>query len=429
MASAPHGYLVISHAHPDFSKGGGELAAYNAFKGLRAAFPDKPARFLAAVPFDVPAGVITAYREGEYLLGSIVTDHAIASGSPVELAASLRAFAEGFDPEIINLHHFFHVGIETIILLRRLFPRAKLVMTLHEFLAICANDGQMIRKPERSLCFEASPLACSRCFPGQGPAHFELRRNTLLSVFDLIDVFISPSHFLRQRYVDWGLPAERVFVIENGQELHATELPAPPAKGRGPRSRNRFGYFGQVNPYKGLDVLLAAAAALVQDGFDDFVIEVNGANLDQQASDFQARIGRALEPLRESGHVLWNGPYNRQEFGQRIGRVDWLVLPSVWWENSPMVIQEAFFHRKPVICSGIGGMAEKVPHGECGWHVPPGSARAWADALRQAAELGAAAYQQMQQRLPRPPTVEEMARRYVETTAAATARAASPTLA
>ena len=43
-----------------------------------------------------------------------------------------------------------------------------------------------------------------------------------------------------------------------------------------------------------------------------------------------------------------------------MSEIDWVVVPSRWWENSPLVIQEAFMHGRPVICSGIGGMAEKV---------------------------------------------------------------------
>jgi glycosyltransferase involved in cell wall biosynthesis len=48
--------------------------------------------------------------------------------------------------------------------------------------------------------------------------------------------------------------------------------------------------------------------------------------------------------------------------------VAWVVVPSVWWENSPMVIQEAYMYGRPVICSGVGGMAEKVRDGVDGLH-------------------------------------------------------------
>ena len=61
--------------------------------------------------------------------------------------------------------------------------------------------------------------------------------------------------------------------------------------------------------------------------------------------------------------------------------VDWVVLPSVWWENSPVVIQEALLHRRPMICSDIGGMAEKVRDGKDGLHFRAGSSQDLADRI------------------------------------------------
>src|ERR1044071_6965300 len=65
---------------------------------------------------------------------------------------------------------------------------------------------------------------------------------------------------------------------------------------------------------------------------------------------------------------------------------DWVVVPSIWWENSPLVIQEAFQHGRPVICSDIGGMAEKVTHGVNGLHFRRGDAHSLAAAMRRAVD-------------------------------------------
>ena len=69
--------------------------------------------------------------------------------------------------------------------------------------------------------------------------------------------------------------------------------------------------------------------------------------------------------------------------------VDVVVVPAIWWETSPVVIQEALRNRRPVVCSNIGGMAEKVRHGLDGWHVPVGDPNALAALLlRLAANRG-----------------------------------------
>jgi glycosyltransferase involved in cell wall biosynthesis len=56
--------------------------------------------------------------------------------------------------------------------------------------------------------------------------------------------------------------------------------------------------------------------------------------------------------------------------------VDLVLVPSIWWENSPVVIQESLRNRVPIICSNIGGMAEKVMHGRDGLQFPVGDATA-----------------------------------------------------
>src|SRR5690606_30056827 len=78
------------------------------------------------------------------------------------------------------------------------------------------------------------------------------------------------------------------------------------------------------------------------------------------------------------------GAYQNTEMPRLMQSADWVVVPSIWWENSPVVIQEAFFHGRPVITSNIGGMAEKVQDGVDGLHFRVGSAEDLADRLVQA---------------------------------------------
>ena len=186
---------------------------------------------------------------------------------------------------------------------------------------------------------------------------------------------------MRQRYIAWGLPADKITVIENGQ---SDEPPLPPRTLAEGDTRNRFGYFGQINPFKGLLVLLEALHAMPKAERKKVVLEVHGANLEAQTGELQQKIKELADPLIKKGIVRWVGPYRPDELPKRMAHVDWVVIPSIWWENSPMVIQEAFVHGRPVICSDIGGMAEKVRHGVDGLHVPVGNVLAWGEALKLA---------------------------------------------
>jgi glycosyltransferase involved in cell wall biosynthesis len=68
-------------------------------------------------------------------------------------------------------------------------------------------------------------------------------------------------------------------------------------------------------------------------------------------------------------------------------RVDWVVVPSIWWETGPIVVLEAFRHGRPVICSDIGGMSEKVADGVNGLHFRRADAEHLAQVIERAAEM------------------------------------------
>ena len=78
------------------------------------------------------------------------------------------------------------------------------------------------------------------------------------------------------------------------------------------------------------------------------------------------------------------GKYDHDHLPRLMAEIDWVVVPSRWWENSPLVIQEAFLHGRPVICSDIGGMAEKVADGVNGLHFRAGDPLSLARVLETA---------------------------------------------
>ena len=114
----------------------------------------------------------------------------------------------------------------------------------------------------------------------------------------------------------------------------------------------------------------------------DVHLWLHGANLELQSEEFRDEFSELLDAA--AGNVTLVGQYERRELAQLMASVDWVIVPSIWWENSPLVIQEAFLCRRPVICSDIGGMAEKVGHGLNGLHFRTGDPEALAQAIRQA---------------------------------------------
>ena len=91
------------------------------------------------------------------------------------------------------------------------------------------------------------------------------------------------------------------------------------------------------------------------------------------------------ELFRIAGRRLrFMGSYKSADLPALMREVDWTIVPSTWWENAPVVIQESFFHRRPIITSDIGGMAEKVRDGIDGLHFRAGNAESLAEAMAHA---------------------------------------------
>lgn len=383
-AGTRHRILVMAHAHPDFSLGGGEIAAYNLFKAYREETAVQEAWFLARADRGRGAtGQISLRRPNEYLWEQAVHDwHRMKALHQESVVTWFADLIRALKPTAVHTHHYAHLGLEYLRVIKQVDPAIKIVMTLHEYMAICRNQGQMIKTGSFRLCSRSSPDDCSRCFPDTTPEDFWLRKHYFMSHFDLVDEFVSPSAFLKQRYVDWGLNADKITVIENGQ---ADEEPLPPRPLAAGETRSRFGFFGQITPYKGLDVVLEALALLKKEDSDRIVLEVHGANLELQPEEYRNKVERLRAPLMECGVVQWVGPYQPHELRSRMAGVDWVVVPSIWWENSPMVIQEAFVCGRPLVASDIGGMKEKVRDGCDGVHASVGNALQWKAALMSAA--------------------------------------------
>jgi glycosyltransferase involved in cell wall biosynthesis len=170
-------------------------------------------------------------------------------------------------------------------------------------------------------------------------------------------------------------------MIENGIDVAGVAPPRPLPEGKGRRSR--FAYFGQLTPYKGADVLIDAVTRIPEKIWgEDSILLVYGGNLERQPQAYQDKFAKLVEAAGR--RVRFCGAFQNREMPNLMRSVDWMVMPSVWWENSPIVIQEAFFHGRPILASQLGGMAEKITDEVDGLHFRPGSPEDLVDCMTRA---------------------------------------------
>jgi glycosyltransferase involved in cell wall biosynthesis len=370
MAEAPR-ILFFSVFHPELVRGGAQQTAYELFRGARAAGMD--ATFLASCEPSIapalfkPGAIVTGFdgREREYLFLSDSFEHNWGRNLNPRALAWFAEFLRDLKPDVIHFHHFMTIGLDLFLVARRVLPEARLVLTLHEFMAICKADGHMVRRTDRTLCERASPVRCHQCFPAVSPEMFQLREDWMKHAFSVIDAFIAPTDFVRRRYLGWGLPAEKLHVVTNAQQdysRHDYRVAIPRAEGS--ETSQRFGFFGQLVDNKGLGVVFDALVDYDRTYDVPITLDINGANLRYASEEFRKRFESFLEDAKTLKHVRVQhlGSYAMGDLPARMSRVDWVLVPSIWWEIFGLVVSEAFMFRKPPIVSNIGGIGERVRH-------------------------------------------------------------------
>jgi len=401
--------LIASHSHPQLSKGGAEIAAFQLFSALQV-LPEYDSWFLGCVRDQLNqklgATLSQPFSAREYLYSAGAFDWFKFSNTDPCFPREFRALLQMLRPEILHFHHYINFGVEAFLHARETLPSCKIIVTLHEYLALCHHFGQMVTKQDRTLCYEATPTRCSGCFRDITPSDFFLRKLYIQRFFDEVDHFVAPSAFLAERYVTWGIPQERISVIENVIVSAAIRRPADDLAAD--RDLLRVGFFGQVSALKGINVLIEAAQILEEMDLRNVVFEIHG-DYSGQPPEFQTEF---LSRLSKAGrNVKFYGPYDQNRVDQLMQAVDVVLIPSIWWENSPVVAQEALRNRRPIVCSDIGGMAENVRDGLDGFHFPVGNSVALASLLlklvKTPSKLTALAAT-----MQTPPSVEQTTARY-----------------
>lgn len=321
----------------------------------------------------------------------------------VEQAFSELLARERFD--VVHFQHLIHLSATLIDVARA--AGAATLLHLHDFWGLCARV-QLIR-PDGPLCPTSQGLGCLLCVkergyravpwvhrlepllaPGlrlanrmvHGAQRRDRKRRTwlqksladavdvldrpeaVLGAFSRADLLVSPSRFVRDKLCETGrFDPQRVLHSPNGMRTdHITRLERRPDPG----GRLRIGFIGTLVWYKGVHVLLEA---MLQLRGLPALLQVHGP----------------FEPERDAYHrqlaelagdnVEFRGRFDNARLGEVHAGLDVLVVPSIWYENSPVTIHEAWLAGTPLVVSRLGGMAELVVDDENGLSFEPGDAR------------------------------------------------------
>jgi len=279
---------------------------------------------------------------------------------------------ERVQPDVVHVGHLNHLS--TSLLGEASKRQIPVVYTLHDYWLMCPR-GQFMQmfpqEPENlwAACDGQDNRKCAaRCYTryfSGAPEERETdmaywsdwvdrRMRHMRELAECVDLFIAPARYLRDRYRDgFGLPARKLVYLDYGFDHSRLS-----GRIRTPGEPFTFGYIGTHIPAKGIHDLIRAFGEVSGDP----VLRIWGRHRGQD-SEALITIAQSL-PAGVSQRVEWMQEYRNQDIVRDVfNRVDAIVVPSVWVENSPLVIHEAQQARVPVITANAGGMAEYVRHG------------------------------------------------------------------
>ena len=317
---------------------------------------------------DIPVRAVSFKRRG-LRAGNLV--HAFyLSISNAAIDQNFDLFLHEFRPDVVHFQHTDGLSASMIAVASR--HRIPVVFTLNDYWSMC-HRTQLI-KPNLEICDgPGSGAKCAACIkhPMVTNRRFEqairmagrlagmyrarFMRRMLLSA----DLLISPSAFLRDKFIEFGIPPDNIALLDYGISVRSFETLR---KRRS--SRIRLGYVGTIVVHKGLHILVEAFNRLPI-GKVELLIYGDPS--------VAPSYYRSLKEQARHPDITFMGPFQNDEVADVLAGIDVLVVPSIWPENSPLTIHEAFLARIPVVASRVGGIPELVHHERTGLLFETGS--------------------------------------------------------
>ncbi len=271
-----------------------------------------------------------------------------------------------FQPDIVHVGHLNHLSLGIITEAKK--QSIPIVYTLHDFWLMCPRgqflqrnfDGEnlyrLCTKQEDNKCAVSCYKMIHSCQSKDGKVDtaywtdwIARRMEAVRNIVDKVDLFIAPSRYLMNRYVsDFRLPKDKVVYLDYGFPTQYLK----PIEHRVNRPFT-FGYIGTHIPSKGVNLLIEAFKQVKGNA----QLKIWGRHIGQNTASLHRLAEGSLNP------IVFKQEYQNENILEEVfSQTDTIVVPSIWGENSPLVIHEAQACHVPVITADFGGMKEYVHH-------------------------------------------------------------------
>lgn len=338
-------------------------------------------------------------------------------------AEHFTALVEKFEPDVVHFFHLMRISASVIdVCVQRGIPT---VLTPTDFWFVCPaaqlrlEDGSMCAGPDsvgancvhhlaalkmpgraadflnrlpETLVHGVVRVAVMPPFKHWGPARLvaalSRRENFLRERINWISKVLVPTRVMQQTLRQHGLEPARTQYCSYGIRLPTVAAPTP--RTHGPLILGVIG----VGEHKGAQVLIQAARKLVD---LDLVVRIYG-----RPTDFPDHVDSLKALANGDRRIEFCGSFPNDQIGSVLSKLDILVVPSLWFENAPLVIYSAQALGLPVVGSDVAGVAELITHEDNGCLFPAGDFNRLAEIIsRLAGDRGQLARLSERARMPK----------------------------
>ena len=212
----------------------------------------------------------------------------------------------------------------------------------------------------------------------------------LFGIYKNIDLFITPSKFLKNKFIEFGIPEKKIVYLPNfvkAQKCHPEFQKCHPEFISGSeninteqilkqvqndkKQNNYLLYFGRLSKEKGIDILIKAMALVNS----NIKLKIVGDGSEKE------NLKKMAEKLKINSQIQFLDHKNQNELKKIIKNSLTVIVPSQWYENCPLSILEAFSFGKSVVASNLGGISELVEEEKTGFLFEPGNAKDLAEKI------------------------------------------------
>lgn len=195
---------------------------------------------------------------------------------------------------------------------------------------------------------------------GSGIIRLRERNYKIKDSLNRVNIFLAPSEYVRDNFIKFGIPIEKIKLSKNGLNV-SPFIDSQKTKA----DKLRFSFIGTILPAKGLHVLINSFNEIKT---NDAELKIYGKLYSYIGFEYYLPY---LKKLIKNKNIRFMGEFDHGQVVNIFKQIDVLVVPSIWHENNPLVIQEAFLSKTPVIASNIGGIPELVTNGVNGLLFEP----------------------------------------------------------